>query len=149
MRFGGWKQAIFVIMLIVVLWPFKSNAAPEWEVWVTDQAGMPARNVVVREAYTNYSAEFHGHTEDQLSDKNGYVKFSAKAIRSPLVVRMIVAAMNVMGGAHASFGPHSFLFAFGNGVGSDGKSWDGDPPHMTSHLVLCSTLPCSSNTKTQ
>ena len=64
-------------------------------------------------------------------------------------VRMIVAAMNVMGGAHASFGPHSFLFAFGNGVGSDGKSWDGDPPHMTSHLVLCSTLPCSSNTKTQ
>jgi hypothetical protein len=72
------KSAGFVIAAAVAvagLWPVTSLSAPLWDVCVVDSDGRPAQDVLVREAYQDYSVETVGHEEDRHTDQRGVFNF--------------------------------------------------------------------------
>jgi hypothetical protein len=119
----------------IMLWPIRSLEAPEWKVRVVDRTGKPVPDVVVRESCRNYSAEFGGHEEDLRPDDQGNVTFSKKLIRTPIVKLLFVMAQSATAGAHASFGPHCFVFAFRGDVQSTSLDWNGSSPQLESIIV--------------
>ena len=131
------RLAIMISAIIagIVLWPVRSLEAPEWKVHVVDRTGKPVRDVLVRESCRNYSAEFGGHEEDLRPDDQGNVSFSKKVIRVPIVKRLLVIAASAKDGAHASFGPHCFVFAFRGDVQSNSPDWNGSSPQLESTIV--------------
>lgn len=77
-----------------------------------------------------------------MTDQRGNASFDAQRVRRPRLIRWGGNVINVVTqGVHASFGCHSYVFAFGNGLeGSpvrDGyiEVWHGTPDHMESRIV--------------
>ena len=145
-------RLLFVVVLAVfLLYPFESLQAPLWEVSVVDQSNRPIGGVTVRESYQHYSAQFSGGETDLITDDQGRVIFPAKTLRANIFKRSAVIASSATGGVHASFGPHAYVFAFGNGVeGSPVKNgyvedWTGSPKVNRSVIVTHPLgLPASS-----
>ena len=133
---------IVIAVMFAALLPISTLTAPEWSVCVLDESGNPAANVLVRESYENYSAEFEGNEEDLYTDTKGCVFFLPKRVRSSLLKRFGAIISSAMSGAHASFGPHSNVTAFqGKQRGDDVRrgllfTWEGSPAHMSSVLRL-------------
>jgi hypothetical protein len=67
----------------------------------------------------NYFAELTGHEETGVTDVNGQVHFEAKTLRASPLKRFVAVIHSAMGGVHASFGPHAFVFAFGHEMEGD------------------------------
>jgi len=130
-------------VLILALYPIPSPATPRWEVWVVDEKGNPVEGALVRLDWQNYSAETTDHEESLYSDENGHVLFPARTLRACFLRRAVGTAFAATGGVHASFGPHAFVIAFGQGRStgvavSDGNvtDWTGTPFQMQSRIVL-------------
>jgi hypothetical protein len=139
------RTAAFVVGLLIFFLafvPFPSLRAPDWDVWVIDERGDPLQGITVRESYRDYSAEFQGGEEDLKTDNQGHVRFPAKTLRASSVQRLMVIASSAADGVHAGFGPHDYVFAFGNGLqGADVGhgvvvDWTGSPAVMESHIVM-------------
>jgi hypothetical protein len=132
-----------IFLGVVGFTPIKTLQAPQWKVRVVDESNMPVADVTVRESYQNYSAQLRGNEQDLVTDQQGYVIFPAKTLWSPIIVRIVVTLWSAMtGGVHASFGPHAYVFAFGDGVeGSANKNgytedWTGSPSMNESRIIL-------------
>jgi len=76
-------------LAVVALIPIPYLAAPTWQVWVVDEAGVPIEGMTVRRVYQNYSTESEDHTEDQITDKQGYAAFPARRSSVSTVRRCI------------------------------------------------------------
>ena len=143
-RIDGWRWRLLAgaAILLVALLPVKSQSAPDWSVCVVDESNSPVTGVLVRESYTNYSAEWEGHEEDQYSDNHGCVWFATKTVRSSPLKRIAVIITSASGGVHSSFGPHAMVTAFsevrrGDDVRNGHEfAWEGGPSHEDSKLVL-------------
>ena len=129
-------------LLAISLIPIPYLASPDWVIRVVDGRGNPARGVTVRLSYENYSVEAEGHEEDRITDEQGYARFEAHHSAAPLLQRCWFSALSAMALAHASFGPHAFVFAFGGGMQGDAVSngyvtdWNGKPERMESVIIL-------------
>jgi hypothetical protein len=139
------KNAFLVILLIALIlflaWPVTTAQSPYWEVWVTDEAGHPIEGMTVSLTYQNYSAESDGHSERKQTDSGGYVVFSPRSLRATRLRRIITTIKSAGAGVHASFGPHAWVWAYGNGLQGDAVNdghltdWTGAPPRMVSRIV--------------
>jgi|ERR1700722_11986033 hypothetical protein len=133
------------IILAALLAPIRSVEAPLWTVCVVDEANMPAAGVTVRESYRNYSAEFRDNEQDLITAQHGRVIFPAKTLWAPLIQRGAAIISSANGGAHASFGRHVYVFAFGDGrEGNANKNgfvedWTGSPDINQSRIILLPT----------
>ena len=101
------------------------------------------QNVTVRLNFQNYSVEDTSHEEDQLTDANGYVHFPERRRWTMLLLRAFYTLKSAQALAHASFGPHAYVFAFqdgfeGNVVTPQGYiyEWTGRPSHVGSSITL-------------
>jgi hypothetical protein len=135
-------SALSLTGLVVFLsWPITTTQCPMWEVWVVNQSGQPLQGMTVRLGYQNYSAESEAHSEDLQTDVNGYVFFHPQSLRVLRVQRALAIARSAMAGAHASFGPHAWVWTFGKGLegvaDDDGHvtDWTGAPPRMASKIL--------------
>ncbi len=133
---------LFSVAVIAFLaWPTTTAQCPMWEVWVVNESGQPLEGMIVRLTYQNYSAESDSHSEDLRTDTRGYVVFKPRSLSVPRVQRIFATAKSAMAGVHASFGPHAWVWAFGDGLEgiavSDGRvtDWHGAPPRMASRIV--------------
>jgi hypothetical protein len=128
-------------LAVVALIPIPYLAAPTWQVWVVDEAGVPIEGMTVRRVYQNYSTERQDHTEDQITDKRGYAAFPARRSSASTVRRCIFTSLSALALVHASFGPHSYVFAYGNGREGSAVSgqyvtdWTGWPEYMKSRIT--------------
>jgi hypothetical protein len=136
-------MAFILSCIFAALIPLRTVQAPKWDVQVLDKAGNPATGISVRESYQNYSAELTGHEETEITDINGQVHFDAKTLRASALNRFVAVIHSLMGGVHASFGQHAFVFAFGHGVeGSwvDSRGyvgdWTGSPSSMSTRIIV-------------
>ena len=129
--------ALFVFGLI----PIRYLAAPQWDVWVKDEAGKPLAGLNVRLDYENYSAESDSHEITLVTDQSGRVTFPSQYGKASLIQRAFYTSASAVGGAHASFGNHAFVFVFGNGFEGDAVTgthitdWAGSPNEMASSIV--------------
>ena len=144
---NGYRPLIYIAFILsctlASLIPVGSLQAPKWDVQVFDKAGNPSSGISVRESYQNYSAEFTGHEETGVTDVNGWVHFDAKILRASPLKRFVAVVRSAMGGVHASFGPHAFVFAFGRGMEGDWVDshgyvgdWTGSPSSMSTHIIV-------------
>jgi hypothetical protein len=142
---------LVLLLLMVGLIPVKSLDAPLWKVSVVDESSQPVAGITVRESYQNYSAEFEGHEYDLATDAQGQVVFPPRVIWAPLALRALAVVGSSMGGVHASYGPHAWVFAFGGGAEGDAnkngfiEDWTGLPTVNESRIILHkSTIPSSA-----
>lgn len=137
---------IFVAAAIVAgaFVPIKSLSCPVWDVWVTDQSGHPVSGLTVRLSYQNYSAERESHETNAITDTQGHATFSPQTVSASLGRRIVAILSSALAGAHASFGAHASVFAFGKGLQGfaiDQRrnvilDWTGRPDHMESRIVV-------------
>jgi hypothetical protein len=138
------KSAVIAggVLLVLALIPIPYRASPDWKVWVVDSTGNPAGGVTVQLSYQNYSVESDGHEEERLTDEHGYTHFDEHRLAASLLQRCWYSVMSARALAHASFGPHDWVFAFGNGLQGEAVSdgivtdWTGTPAQMESQIVL-------------
>lgn len=130
-----------VALLIVAAWPTSYLASPRWEVWVVKDDGQPIPQINVRLVYQNYSVEGASHEVTLKTDENGHVLFPQHYETACALQRALYTMSSAMAGAHASFGRHAYVFAFGGGyegsavVGNYVADWRGNPDSMQSKIV--------------
>jgi hypothetical protein len=108
----GRKRLLLILLFtglgVITFYPWKTTVVPEWKVRIVDQNGAPLTNTGVREVWQHYSIESGSHEQDLPTDKQGYVTFPERAIRSPLAVRIIRPIINALNPHHSS-GPDGFV----------------------------------------
>jgi len=133
--------SLIAVAFTMSLIPFRYLAAPQWDVWVRDESGMPLAGLSVRLSFENYSAESDSHEMTLVTDRSGHVAFPAQFRTASLLQRAFYTAGSAMEGVHASFGNHAFVFVFGGGyegeavAGQDIANWTGSPTKMASTIV--------------
>jgi hypothetical protein len=108
-----------------------------------DENGQPVQGALVRLDWQNYSAETTEHEESLYTDQNGYALFPVRTSRASILRRIVGMILSASGGVHASFGPHAYVTAFGQGgltgpavSGKYVTDWTGAPSQMQSRIVL-------------
>jgi hypothetical protein len=138
------KRAMVLLAAVVLLsglYPVRYLAAPRWEVWVVNEAGVPLQDVSVRLSYKNYSAESDSHEITLTTDSTGHVLFSQQYGWACLIQEAFYIAAAASGGVHASFGRHAFVFVFGRGYDGTAVSgnyvtdWSCSPAEMVSKIT--------------
>ena len=109
---------------------------------MTDESGRPVQGATVRLEYENYSVEGAGHEEDRSTNAKGYAHFPSHRGSASTLAHCYYTALSATAIAHASFGVHDWVFAFGKGLEGDAVSngvvtdWTGSPDRMESHIVM-------------
>lgn len=141
-------SAIKVLLIILMIStgaafiPLTTIECPSWDVRVTDRTERPLQGVTVRLYFKNYSAEWESHENNAITNVHGRVKFSPQSITASLGKRVAVILSSAPAGVHASFGPHAYVIAFGDGIeGHDVDNntpivWTGEFKHMDSHIIV-------------
>jgi hypothetical protein len=111
------RKLILVVVLLAGLMPFPQTVAPSCTVLTVNGTGTPQAGIRVREIWQQYSLETKGHEEDIDTGASGLVAFPRRIIWRPYLANVLGACRNALGqGAHASFGAHAYLIAWGNGT---------------------------------
>jgi hypothetical protein len=90
---------------------------------------------------SDYSAESKSHEITLVTDQDGHVVFPSQYRAASLLQRAFYTTRSALGGAHASFGNHAFVFVFGRGYEGDAVTgpnvtdWTGRPSKMTSAII--------------
>lgn len=132
---------IFGVLCVVGLWPTTYLASPQWKVLVVANNGQPLQSINVRLVYQNYSAEGQSHEITMQTDESGRVLFPPQYQKSTLFQRGFYTVSSAIALAHASFGRHAYVFAFGRGYEGSALSgrfiadWRGNPDSMESKIV--------------
>ena len=129
------------IVLALLLIPIPYRACPTWDAWVVDETGRPVPGMTVRLVYQDYSAESRSHEVNRVTDERGHVVFTAQLSSASILRRCYYTGLSATAGAHASFGRHAWVFAFGKGLegtattGQIVADWTGSPYHVESRIV--------------
>jgi hypothetical protein len=144
---------VFVVLLLVIFYPFQIRIAPDWVVRVTDENGHPLAQVEVTESWQEYSLENVSHEENKSTPSDGIVYFQPRTIRASINSRVWGCVENFLDlGVHASCGPFAHLVATKCNYGwlvtdvgrTKGDSWLGWSKHMEANLFLRHCPPGSS-----
>ena len=122
-------------MALGLLVPFPTLVVPAWNLRVVDPTGQPLPGMVVSQYWEDSSVQFNGDEENAHSDADGYVHFPRRKVWAPALWRLLFPILKVaLYGAHAGFGPHSYVSGSTRRVeGSAKYEASGAPPN---ELVL-------------
>jgi hypothetical protein len=81
--------AALILLLLTLIYPFKTTVVPDWHLRVVDETGAPVRAINVTEHWQHYLLEDAAHEELKQTDNDGSVKFSDRAIRASLLRRLL------------------------------------------------------------
>ena len=138
-------MVVGAIVFGLLLIPIPYRACPTWDVWVVDDSGQPLRDVTVLLVYQNYSTESRSHEDNRITNERGHAMFPHQESSASVLRRCYYTALSSTAGAHASFGRHAWVFAFGKGMEGSATSgqivtdWAGSPDHMESRIVARAT----------
>ena len=108
---------------------------PAWKIQLVDEAGNPLKTAVARQIWQDYDVEDHSHEQDLRPDKNGYVNFPERSIRTSPKTKAIGRAKNLKRlGVHASIGPHAYILAWSDKLEGDITYAEGEP--LPTKLVM-------------
>jgi hypothetical protein len=130
--------AIFVLLAILLLFPFKTTVVPAQHVLVVTKDMHPITNALVRQIWQDYLLEREGHEEDLPTDSHGRITFPTRTIRANLLWRMLGPLASIAGqGVHASFGVHTDMFPLANtGTKSSSEIVQPQPGEIVYRLEL-------------
>src|SRR5882724_9719665 len=111
---------VWIVPVLLVLFPFKTTVVPEQHVLFVTNDMHPIKGALIRQIWQNYSLEREGHEEDLPTDARGRVIFPARNLRAPLIWRVLGPLASIAGqGVHASFGVHTDMFPVPSSGGTE------------------------------
>ena len=131
--------AIAIVVIGILIFPFKTVMVPEWKVRVVDEKGIPYKQKLVRQFCDNYTLDLQpcSYSPDsaKYTDDDGYITFPERAYSTPLLLRAFLTAKSlVMVLAHGSLGTSVYIDSSGpNGYKTLRYQGAGKPPDI---LVL-------------
>jgi hypothetical protein len=135
--------ATIILVVVLLLYPFKVTVAPEWNVKVVDENGDPVPGAYVEEFASNGTLDFE-HEESVCTKTNGEAQFAPQMIRASVLTRVThwISKFSIHGG----LGPHVVVGVDRLGYGDmptdnpmpdfNGLTWNGSPSRLTSPVVL-------------
>jgi hypothetical protein len=94
--------AIIVLVVVLLVYPFKVTVVPEWNVKVVDENGKPLAGAYVEEFARQWTVDYDHH-EAVCTNVNGEAKFSRETVRVGVAVHAAEWVSRL--GPHASLGP--------------------------------------------
>jgi hypothetical protein len=117
---------LFVLLAVVLFYPFETTVVPEWKIRVVDAVGNPVKGVVVNQGWRHHSIEIHRQEQSLVADAEGYVTFPRRTARAGLLVRAVgsvIAEFN----PHGRTGPYAFVDVLGPYSGTAAEYSPGKP----------------------
>jgi hypothetical protein len=87
-----WHKALgsaSLVLLLILLYPFKTTTVPEWNLRVLDDGGAAVRGIKVTEHWQHYLLEASGHEDPRTTNEEGRVGFPARSIRASVLGRLL------------------------------------------------------------
>lgn len=107
--------AALLLLLLVLVYPFKTTIVPEWDLKVVDEKGAPARDVNITEHWQHYLLESSSHEDVRRAGADGSVSFPARSIRASLIRRAWATLSRIkQDGWHAKRMPAASIVVWGN-----------------------------------
>src|SRR5258708_23496877 len=98
------KQISIFVAVLALAFPYKTTVEPSRNILVVTRGMRPISGILVRQSWKNYSLESDGNEEDRYTDHSGRVSFPQRSIRRPLILRIILPAINFLSqGLHATY----------------------------------------------
>lgn len=92
---------------------FSVTVVPEWKIQLIDEAGLPAVNISLDQAWKDYSLEWGPEhvAEGIISDEHGTVVLPPREIRVSVLQLALAKSWDVLPiiTVHSSHGPHSYI----------------------------------------
>lgn len=113
LRFAS--AALFLLALVLLVYPFKTVIVPAWSLRVVDESGSPVPGISVTEHWQHYLLESYGHEDVRQTEPDGRVGFPERAIRASLL-RRFLATINRIGksGTAAKRKPYASVVVWGS-----------------------------------
>jgi len=113
-----WHRALgsaLLVLLLLLLYPFKTTTVPEWNLRVLDDFGTAVRGIKVTEHWQHYLLEASGHEDPRTTNEEGRVGFPARSIRASLLGRLF-ARIGKMGtqGDPGRIDPYASVVVWGS-----------------------------------
>jgi hypothetical protein len=104
-----------VLLLLLLVYPFKITVVPRWRLHVVDETGALLRDVNVTEHWQHYLLESAGHEELLRTDGAGLVDFPERTIRASIASRIIRRTLKLTSrGVAARYDTYASIVAWGN-----------------------------------
>lgn len=104
-----------LLLLLILLFPYKTIIVPEWNVRVVDDRGAPVREIRVTEHWQDYLLEAAGHEDARTTNEDGRVGFPARSIRAGLVSRLLARMKKLTrSGNQARTDPYAAIVIWGS-----------------------------------
>lgn len=114
-RWRAILASALVLILALLLFPFKLPIVPLWSLRVIDDGGTAVRDIKVTEHWQHYLVEPDGHEEVRQTDQAGRVDFPERTVRVSIVSR-VLARLRRFGssGIPARSDPYASIVVWGN-----------------------------------
>jgi hypothetical protein len=114
-RWRAILASVLVLILALLIFPFKLPIAPLWSLRVLDESGMGVRDIKVTEHWQHYLVEPDGHEEVRQTDPTGRVEFPERNVRVSIASRAL-ARLRRFGssGMPARSDPYASIVVWGN-----------------------------------
>lgn len=104
------------LVLIALNIPFETVSVPEWKIKVTNQDGVPLKDVLIRQHWNNYSLDFSAvdvKEDDRVTDRNGIVIFPERRDRASGAHRLMALFYDLakLAIVHSSSGIHATVLS--------------------------------------
>ena len=104
-----------ILLLVTLLYPFKTTIVPDWQLRVIDETGAPVRAIKVTEHWQHYLLESSAHEDLQQTGDDGSVKFPDRAIRASLLRRLLATIVRLTkSGTRAKREPYASVVVWGS-----------------------------------
>ena len=88
-RLGKALAALSLLLLILLVFPFKTTIVPNWKLKVVDQSGNPVPMINVTQHWQHYLLERSGAEDLRKSGSDGLVDFPERTIRASALRRFV------------------------------------------------------------
>jgi len=114
-RFWKAAAAVLVVLLVILIYPFKTTVVPAWHLRVVDETGAPVPAIKVTEYWQHYLLESAAHEERLQTGNDGTVRFPDRAIRASLLRRWLAMIDRLdETGTNAKSEPHASVVVWGS-----------------------------------
>lgn len=114
-RLGKALAGLSLLVLILLIFPFKTTVVPNWKLRVVDQSGNPVPMINVTQHWQHYLLESSGTEDLRKSGSDGLVDFPERTIRASALRRFVETLARLpKSGAKAKREPYGSVVVWGS-----------------------------------
>jgi hypothetical protein len=80
---------LIFVLLVLLVYPFKTTVVPDWSLRVVDDSGVPVPSINATEHWQHYLLENSAHEELRQTGADGSVSFPERTIRASVLRRFL------------------------------------------------------------